>query len=44
MFDYRKGDFAAIKAALDKLGPEPAAPLSPLFTCQEPTFEGFEGL
>jgi hypothetical protein len=35
-----KGDFAAIKAALDKLGPEPAAPLSPLFTCQEPTFEG----
>jgi hypothetical protein len=36
----QKGDFAAIKAALDKLGPEPAAPLLPLFTCQEPTFEG----
>jgi Protein of unknown function (DUF3987) len=35
-----KGDFAAIKAALNNLGPEPAAPLSPLFTCQEPTFEG----
>jgi Protein of unknown function (DUF3987) len=35
-----KGDFGAIKAALDKLGPEPAAPLLPLFTCQEPTFEG----
>jgi hypothetical protein len=35
-----KGDFAAIKAALNNLGPEPAAPLTPLFTCQEPTFEG----
>jgi hypothetical protein len=35
-----KGDFTAIKAALNNLGPEPAAPLSPLFTCQEPTFEG----
>ncbi|UGX92331.1 DUF3987 domain-containing protein [Bradyrhizobium barranii subsp. barranii] len=35
-----KGDFAAIKAALDRLGPEPAAPLQPLLTCQEPTFEG----
>jgi hypothetical protein len=35
-----KGDFVAIKAALNNLGPEPAAPLSPLFTCQEPTFEG----
>jgi hypothetical protein len=35
-----KGVFAAIKVALNNLGPEPAAPLSPLFTCQEPTFEG----
>jgi hypothetical protein len=35
-----KGDFAAIKAALNNLGPEPAAPLTPLFTCQEPTYEG----
>jgi hypothetical protein len=35
-----KGDFVAIKAALNNLGPEPEAPLSPLFTCQEPTFEG----
>jgi hypothetical protein len=35
-----KGDFAAIKAALDRLGPEPPAPLQPLLTCQEPTFEG----
>ena len=39
--EYEKGGTAAsIKAALDKLGPEPAAPLLPLFTCQEPTFEG----
>jgi hypothetical protein len=31
---------AAIKAALDCLGPEPPAPLKPMLTCQEPTFEG----
>ena len=33
-------DFAGIKAALDKVGPEPEAPLEPLLTCPEPTFEG----
>jgi hypothetical protein len=35
-----KGDLAATNVALSSLGPEPEAPLSPLFTCQEPTFEG----
>jgi hypothetical protein len=35
-----KGDMAKIKAALDQLGPAPIAPLSPILTCQEPTFEG----
>lgn len=35
-----RGDYAAIKAALVRLGPEPAALLTPLVTCQEPTFEG----
>jgi hypothetical protein len=35
-----KGNLAAIRAALDRLGPEPAAPLHPLLMCQEPTFEG----
>jgi hypothetical protein len=35
-----RGDYAAIKAALHRLGPEPAALLTPLVTCQEPTFEG----
>ncbi len=35
-----KGDMAKIKAALDQLGPAPVAPLSPILTCQEPTFEG----
>jgi hypothetical protein len=35
-----KGDRAAIKAALDRLGPPPAAPLHPMLTCPEPTFEG----
>jgi hypothetical protein len=35
-----KGDRAAIKAALDKLGPPPPAPLHPMLTCPEPTFEG----
>jgi hypothetical protein len=38
--NLKSADFAAIKAALGKLGPEPAAPLSPMVTCQEPTFEG----
>src|SRR5262249_1264969 len=35
-----KGDRGAIKAALDKLGPTPAAPLLPMLTCEEPTYEG----
>jgi len=35
-----KGNRAAIKAALDGLGPPPAAPLYPMLTCPEPTFEG----
>jgi Protein of unknown function (DUF3987) len=35
-----KGDRAAIKAALDRLGPPPAVPLHPMLTCPEPTFEG----
>jgi Protein of unknown function (DUF3987) len=35
-----KANAAAIRAELDRLGPEPAAPLQPMLTCQEPTFEG----
>jgi Protein of unknown function (DUF3987) len=35
-----KGDGAAIKLALDALGPAPIAPLIPLLTCPEPTYEG----
>ena len=35
-----KGDRANIKAALDALGPAPTAPLDPLLTCDEPTYEG----
>jgi hypothetical protein len=35
-----KGDRAAIKSALDALGPAPIAPLVPLLTCPEPTYEG----
>lgn len=35
-----KEDFAAIERALDKLGPPPAAPLTPMLTCPEPTYEG----
>jgi hypothetical protein len=35
-----KGNRAAIKTALDRIGPEPAAPLDPMLTCPEPTFEG----
>jgi hypothetical protein len=34
-----KGDHARIKAALDAVGPAPIAPLEPLLTCSEPTFE-----
>jgi hypothetical protein len=35
-----KGDRAAIKILLDLLGPAPVAPLVPLLTCSEPTYEG----
>ena len=35
-----KGDRAAMKAALDNLGPPPRAPLTPMLTCPEPTYEG----
>jgi hypothetical protein len=35
-----KGSRAAIKVALDALGPAPPPPLEPLMTCPEPTFEG----
>jgi hypothetical protein len=35
-----KGDRTAIKSALDNLGPPPAAPLTPILTCPEPTYEG----
>jgi hypothetical protein len=35
-----KGNRAAIKLALDKIGPPPIAPLEPMLTSTEPTFEG----
>jgi uncharacterized protein DUF3987 len=35
-----RGNRAAIKNALDDLGPAPVAPLDPILTCPEPTFEG----
>jgi hypothetical protein len=35
-----KGDPARIKDALDAIGPAPGAPLEPVLTCSEPTFEG----
>jgi hypothetical protein len=35
-----KGDRAAIKAALEALGPAPPPPLEPIVTAPEPTFEG----
>jgi hypothetical protein len=35
-----KGNCAEIKRALEDLGPEPKAPLIPLLTCPEPTYEG----
>lgn len=35
-----KGNRAAIRTALNELGPEPLAPLLPMLTCPEPTFEG----
>jgi hypothetical protein len=35
-----KGDCAAIKSALDCQGLPPMAPLTPMLTCPEPTYEG----
>jgi Protein of unknown function (DUF3987) len=35
-----KGDRAAIRAGLNNLGPPPMAPLLPMLTCEEPTYEG----
>jgi hypothetical protein len=35
-----KGNRAAIRFALDSLGPPPPAPLTPMLTCPEPTYEG----
>lgn len=35
-----KGNRAAIRDALNQLGPEPAAPPLPMLTCPDPTFEG----
>jgi uncharacterized protein DUF3987 len=35
-----KGDCDAIKVELDALGTPPRAPLAPLLTCAEPTYEG----
>jgi hypothetical protein len=35
-----KGDRAAIKLALQTIGPAPIAPLVPLLICPEPTYEG----
>jgi hypothetical protein len=35
-----KGDRSRIRNALDVVGPPPVAPLEPLLTCPEPTYEG----
>ncbi len=35
-----KGNRAAIREALNTLGPAPTPPLMPMLTCPEPTFEG----
>jgi hypothetical protein len=35
-----KGNRGTIKMALDALGPAPMAPLLPMLTCTEPTYEG----
>lgn len=35
-----KGDRGRIEEILDQLGPAPLAPLEPLLTCPEPTYEG----
>jgi hypothetical protein len=38
------GDRGAIKSALDVIGPAPKAPLVPMLTCPEPTYEGLSRL
>ncbi len=38
--ELKKKDRAALEAALRELGPEPKAPLAPILTCPEPTYEG----
>lgn len=35
-----KGNRTEIKIALDRIGPEPIAPLTPILICTEPTLEG----
>ena len=35
-----KGNRAAVRNALNEIGPEPIGPLLPMLTCPEPTFEG----
>lgn len=35
-----KGNRAEIRAALEAIGPAPLPPLTPLLTCEEPTYEG----
>ena len=40
----KKLDLVARTGALDKLGPEPKAPLFPMIVCHEPTFEGLAKL
>jgi hypothetical protein len=37
-------DFDRRKVSLERLGPEPKAPLSPIIVCHEPTFEGLARL
>lgn len=37
-------DRASMRAALEAIGPEPAAPLEPILTAPEPTFEGLAKL
>ncbi len=40
----KKLNFGDRKVALDRLGPEPKPPLSPILVCHEPTFEGLAKL
>ena len=36
----KRWDFSQRKAEMDKLGPTPSCPITPLLVCPEPTFEG----